>query len=194
MQTVQPIRDRTKLQEMAQFLRNWKERNFVMFMTGIGSAYRITDMLSLQAGDIRERDFFILTEGKTGKQRRMKMDPDLRKLLHEYIKDMPDDEYLFKSREGKNKPMSRTMAYLIIKKAAAAIGLKEQIGCHTMRKTFGYHHYQRFKDAVLLMQLFGHSREDITLRYIGVTQDMIDHSVDRLRMLKGIIPERKATI
>ena len=192
MNFVQPIRDRAKLQEFAAVLRNNNERDFLLFMTGIGSAYRISDMLQLQVGDVRERDYFIITETKTGKQRRMKMDPDLRRLLYDYIEGKPDNEFLFKSREGRNKPLSRSRAYLIIRKAAAAVGLTDQIGCHTLRKTFGYHHYQRYKDPVLLMQLFGHSREDITLRYIGVSQDMIDKSVLQLRMLKGIIPDKKA--
>ena len=45
-----------------------------------------------------------------------------------------------------------------------------------MRKTFGYHHYKQFKDAVILQKIFSHSTPQITLRYIGIEQDQIDYS------------------
>jgi integrase len=50
------------------------------------------------------------------------------------------------------------------------------IGTHTLRKTFGYHFYQRTKDVAMLQQIFGHSASSITLRYIGINDDMMDGS------------------
>jgi integrase len=61
--------------------------------------------------------------------------------------------------------------------AAAAVGL-EDIGTHTLRKTFGYHHYQQNKDVAILQQIFNHSSPSITLRYIGINQDIIDRSLE----------------
>jgi len=29
------------------------------------------------------------------------------------------------------------------------VEIKDQIGTHTLKKTFGYHHYQQYKDVVL---------------------------------------------
>ena len=68
------------------------------------------------------------------------------------------------------------MTNYILKSASEAINLPEKIGTHTMRKTFGYHHYQKFKDVALLQMIFNHSSPQITLRYIGITQDRIDNS------------------
>ena len=51
--------------------------------------------------------------------------------------------------------------------------IKEKIGTHTMRKTFGYHHYKKFKDIVLLQKMFNHSNSSITLRYIGIDEEEI---------------------
>ena len=45
-----------------------------------------------------------------------------------------------------------------------------------MRKTFGYHHYQKFKDIAMLQKIFNHSTPQVTLRYIGIDQDQIDYS------------------
>ena len=43
-------------------------------------------------------------------------------------------------------------------------------------KTFGYHHYQKFKDVAVLQKIFNHYSPQITMRYIGIDQDMIDDS------------------
>lgn len=86
---------------------------------------------------------------------------------------MTQGEYLFKSRKGENKPITTTQAYRIIVEAGEKIGLME-IGTHTMRKTFGYWHYQQFHDVALLQTIFNHSSPSITLRYIGINQENID--------------------
>ena len=61
----------------------------------------------------------------------------------------------------------------IIKRASSKLGL-EEIGTHTMRKSFGYHHYQQYKDVALLQEIYNHSSPSITLKYIGINQDNID--------------------
>ena len=43
-------------------------------------------------------------------------------------------------------------------------------------QTFGYHHYQKFKDVAVLQKIFNHYSPQITMRYIGIDQDMIDDS------------------
>ena len=100
-------------------------------------------------------------------------------MLSPYIEDKEDQEYLFKSRQGKNKPITRGRAYAILRAAALANGLDE-IGTHTLRKTFGYHVYQEEKDVALLQDIFNHSAPYITLKYIGVNQDAIDQAYQKL--------------
>lgn len=68
------------------------------------------------------------------------------------------------------------MAYKILREAADYVSL-DGIGTHTLRKTFGYHFYQQYKDPALLQEIFNHSSEEITLRYIGVNQDMMDRAI-----------------
>jgi integrase len=63
-----------------------------------------------------------------------------------------------------------------MREAADAVGLKH-IGTHTMRKTFGYWHYQKCKDLALLCKILGHSDVSITARYIGLDQDTMDSSM-----------------
>lgn len=92
-----------------------------------------------------------------------------------YTRNMKTGEYLFKSRKGENRPITTVEAYRIISEAAKRIGL-EEIGTHTMRKTFGYWHYQQYKDVAILQEIFNHSSPSVTLRYIGINQDNIDKS------------------
>lgn len=47
---------------------------------------------------------------------------------------------------------------------------------YIMRKTFGYHHYKKFRDLALLQKIFNHSNPQVTLRYIGIEQDQIEDS------------------
>ena len=47
--------------------------------------------------------------------------------------------------------------------------IKERIGTHTLRKTFGYHAYNNGYDITLIQKLFNHSSQSVTLRYIGIT-------------------------
>lgn len=89
---------------------------------------------------------------------------------------MDDDEYLFQSQKGVNQPISRVQAYRILNEAAEELGLVE-IGTHTIRKTFGYFHYKKYHDVALLQKLFNHSAPSITLKYIGIDQDVMDQTM-----------------
>ncbi len=102
--------------------------------------------------------------------------------MKQYIEGKDEHEYLFKSREGVNKPISRSAAYKILNKAALAVGLEENIGTHTLRKTFGYHFYKQTKDVALLQEILNHSSPKITLRYIGINQDQMDKAMKDFRI------------
>jgi site-specific recombinase XerD len=66
--------------------------------------------------------------------------------------------------------------------AAERVGITESIGCHTLRKTFGYHAYKAGVDLTLLQSIFNHSAQSVTLRYIGIIQDDIDNVYDALNL------------
>lgn len=54
------------------------------------------------------------------------------------------------------------------------MGITDQIGTHTLRKTFGYWVYKEGKDITLIQKLLNHASPSITLAYIGITQDELD--------------------
>ena len=75
-----------------------------------------------------------------------------------------------------NWPLIIVCTRNIIYNVAKSVGIKERIGTHTLRKTFGYHAYNNGYDITLIQKLFNHSSPQITLRYIGIEQDEIDYS------------------
>lgn len=179
MNSVEPIRDVQKIQEMKEALAYYgSERDVFLFNLGINCGLRVSDMLGLKKKDIK--DYTIkLREQKTRKQKQIPL-YHLKEDIDRYIQFLEDEDYLFKSNkldfEGKSKPISRVQAYRILNHSAKSIGLSE-IGTHSMRKTFGYHYYKKTKDVALLMDLFNHSSQSVTLRYIGINQDVMNESV-----------------
>ena len=179
MKKVEPIRDPKKIKEMKAVLKRHNFRNYLLFEFGINSGLRISDLLKLQVKDVKGKYKINLTEKKTNKHKEFAINPRLEKMISEYITGLDPEEYLFQSRKGENKPISRVQAYRVLKKAAKEVGL-EKIGTHTLRKTFGYHHYKKYKDVALLQNIFNHSSPSITLDYIGINQEEINKSTREL--------------
>lgn len=178
MNTVEPIRDKRKIASMKALLNARNPKYMIMFDIGINTGLRISDILALKVEDVL-KDHVTIIEKKTGKRRRFLINKKLRKDLRKYIResDLDEDDYLIPSRNGSgSRPIGRVQAYRVLSEAGKELGL-ESIGTHTLRKTFGYWHYQKYHDVVMLQEIFNHSAPSITLRYIGITDDMKDESL-----------------
>ncbi len=173
MRSVEPIRDLATLEKVKTELMKQSYRDYVMFTTGLNTGLRISDILPLKVADVRNKTHITIRENKTNKRKRFAINPTLRALLDPYIEGMADHEYLFQSRKGENQPITRVQAYRILKQAGENLGI-DNIGTHTMRKTYGYHHYKNTGDIVMIQQQLNHTSPSVTLRYIGITQDEID--------------------
>lgn len=193
MKVVEPIRDLDILEYMCRTLRNGNikfktgtkknqgERNYIMFFLGIYSGLRISDILNLKVKHVRNKKHISLQEKKTGKTKKFPINQILKKEIDEYIDGKDDEDYLFKGQKNKVKPITTTQAYRIIKKAADDLDL-QSIATHSMRKTFGYHYYQRTKDIATLQKIFNHGSPTTTLIYIGIIQDNIDEAYHNFKL------------
>ncbi len=176
MNFVEPIRDSNKVRELANYLRKYSERNYIMFIIGINSGLRISDILKLRVRDVKGKEQVSIREKKTGKQRIFPMTPILKRELKNYCLYKDLDEFLIKSQQGYNKPISRERAYMILRDAGETLGLYN-LGTHTLRKTFGDHFYMQYKDIVTLQKIFNHADPSITLHYIGIEQSHINRKI-----------------
>lgn len=176
MKEVQPIRDPGMIERMKTELLKRSYRDWFLFVMGINTGLRISDLLSLKVSDVKGKTHITLKEAKTGKMKRFRINYELQEHIEKYTDNMQLHDYLFKSRRG-NEPIKRVQAYKVINSVAKSIGLDE-IGTHTLRKTFGYHFYKKTKDVALLQDIFNHSAPSVTLRYIGINQDIVDEAID----------------
>lgn len=179
MEFVQPIRDKKQIESMKKVLKANSLRDYALFVLGINSGLRISDLLKLKIADVMDgkkiHDRITLREQKTGKTKDFPLGKTAKRALQEYLlsRDHQPDEVLFPSRKGQ-RSLTRQQAYNIINDAAKAVGIKEQIGTHTLRKTFGYWAYKQGVDITIIQKLLNHSAPSVTLRYIGITQDQLD--------------------
>lgn len=182
---VEPIRDPKKIELMKKILRDgpFGERNHLLFVMGINSGLRISDLLKLRVNDVlnekgKVRQHISLYEQKTGKHKKFPLGKTASAAIKEYLKaaapqDAAPDRPLFPSRKGTGA-ISRVQAWEILSGAAKEAGVTDQIGTHTLRKTFGYHARKAGNPIEMLQTIFNHSSPAVTKRYIGITQDEID--------------------
>jgi len=178
MQFVQPIRSKQDIEKMKSYLKSKNIRDWVLFTLGINSALRISDLLKITVSEVIDdngniRDRLRLKETKTGKSKDFPFSNKVRDALKEYISIANPTEFLFPSKKG--GAIQRTYANKILSDAAKAIGIKENIGSHSMRKTWSY---QAYKEGVSLAQIsdaLNHSTEKMTRKYLGLTQESLDN-------------------
>ena len=179
MEFVQPIKNLKQIETIKKLLKQQNLRDYCLFTVGINSGLRISDLLNLTVNDVTEngkiKNRIRLREKKTNKFKDFPLSDNSKLALREYLKsrDYKLNEPLFISRKNKGF-LLRQQAYKIINDVAKSIGIKDKIGTHTLRKTFGYHAYNNGYDITLIQKLFNHSTPAITLRYIGITQEELD--------------------
>ena len=193
----EPIRDAGLVKTLFTQLLQEKTKYGILFLLGVNTGLRISDLLSLRVSDIfivscsdaenfnklvyGFKDYLTVVEKKTGKTNQIKLNEVLRKYLVEYVKEnnMDGKSYLFSSQKNKSVPFKRLQAYRVMKEHADSLGI-QNFGTHTMRKTFGYFFYKNTQNIALLMDVLNHSSQNITLRYIGISQDIKDQARERV--------------
>ena len=197
MRVVQPIRDLEVLDKCFEIARKHdsKKRNDevcweLILLVGFNTSLRVSDFRRFKVGDLRGKDYAQIDAKKTGKEARILINPSARREINRFLTGRKADEYIFQSRirdqdTHKTKPITRQRIYQIMNEIAKQAGIEDRIGCHTLRKTFGYHYYKMTGDVVSLQRILCHSYQRETLVYIGVVQENIDESLRKFNVLVG---------
>lgn len=177
---VQPLRTQQEINDFLFCLRRNQhaERDVFLFLIGINSGLRMSDIVKLKKQDLLTAKNPRIVEQKTGKTRILYLG-SLQDLIQDYTKTLDPDDYLFPSSKGGHLEVNTV--YQMFQKVAKLLG-RDDIGTHTLRKTFGYHYYKKTKDVATLMEIFGHSSEKITKRYIGINEDEISETLLNFRL------------
>ncbi len=174
MNIVEPIRSKIDLERIETALEKQNLRDLLFFVMGTNSGLRISDILSLNVEDVRDKTHITIREKKTKKYKKFPINEKLKILIKRHTENRKKSEPLFKTIYDNR--LDRHQAYRIINSVCNELGIDYKVGTHSLRKTFGYHHYIKFKDIAILQKILNHSSTSITLRYIGIEQDRIDES------------------
>ena len=179
MNAVEAVKDSNDIGLVERtLLKFFGERERDIWVFGINTALRISDLLNIRFSDIQD-DTLPLREAKTGKQRTIKLNEKALQVIERRKK--LGDEYLFQAKSRnitKSKPVSRQFVARCFKDVGDHLGLN--LSTHSMRKTRGYHLHQSGVAIELICKMLNHSSPSITLRYIGVTQEDINQTYTNL--------------
>jgi len=143
------------------------DRNYMILVIGMNLAFRIEDILQLRVDNFKNGGVYT-REYKTNKEQSFDLHPSLVKDIENYINrsDLIEGEYLFRSRKGINKPITRQRAWQVIKELSDEVKVSYPVGCHSLRKYFARKYYEATGDIIGLKEMLNHSSERITLLYI----------------------------
>jgi integrase len=185
---VEPIKDLKDIKSIKTMLAD-KPRDLCLFTLGINTNLRASDLLHITAGQVRNLkagDELTLKERKTGKHRRINLNKPVVTAIQSLLqsRDYRDNEPLFVGRRPPMKgatgdqpayaALSVPSVTRLVKQWCRAINLRGNYGSHTLRKTFGYHRRVTFgRGLPELMEVFNHSSQAVTLRYLCVQEEEI---------------------
>jgi integrase len=186
MAEVEAIKDLDKVRLISHLLevRHSKQMSDI-WNIGLNLALRISDLLSIKFTDIRDGRLIVF-EGKTGKRAEIKLNSKAQILIDDIQLRHGNHTYLFQSYRSQQsinqepKPLNRssvTKAFMLV---GEELGMR--LGTHSMRKSRGFHLYKKTNDIARVMKMLRHSSEGVTLRYIGITQDVIDRDFVELEI------------
>ncbi|MDW8802478.1 tyrosine-type recombinase/integrase [Clostridium sp. A1-XYC3] len=167
MKLIQPIKDINLINTLKSELLKVGYENYLLFDIAINTGLKITDIINLTVWDVKNKSQIEIKEGRTGKSLKYALSPEIQKEIQKFIFGMSAGELLFPSKKGGKSSITNKQAHKCLSETSRKLGL-DDICTHTLRKTFGYHHYKKHNDVALLQNLFSHSTSDMTLRYIGI--------------------------
>lgn len=176
---------------LQSFQGAYARRDQALFLLGVKSGFRISELLSLRLADVLQAGR--LVDRVTVPRRHMKkklegrtvlLHPEAREVLSVWIEElkaagyMTADAFVFQSRKGRNRPISRVQAWHVLAKAYQSNRLTGKLGTHSMRKTFANRIYDRLDhDLVKTQKALGHKNINSTVQYLSFREEEIDQAI-----------------
>lgn len=191
MKGARPLSDTEVKLVLSSFQGRYAMRDRALFLTGLRTGFRISELLSLRVGDIirhgqvadwvsvQRRHMKKKTEGRT-----VPLHSQAKEAIAVWVGEMevngavPPDTYLFRSRKGQNRPISRKSAWAILDGQYRGNGLAGCLGTHAMRKTFAKRVHELLgRDLVKTQRALGHRNVGSTVSYLSFLQEEIDAAI-----------------
>ena len=162
----------------------------LLISVGVFTGLRVSDLLQLKFNQFIGTEFLNIIEKKTKKDRRIKINSDLKDIVERIKLKMnvaDDDQFIFVNKFG-TKPIDKSYVNVKLKELFKKydIHLEGNVSSHLFRKTLGnralkLNNYSN-ESIILLMELFNHSSPITTKRYLGVRNSEIESIYDSLKL------------
>ena len=175
----------------------FEARNRGLFMLGVSTGGRISELLSLTVGDVYQNqkpvtdllfDKSIVKGGEISRAVPVNTDgsraiEDLIAWHEEKYNTIAPARPLFPSRNKNGAvAMNRQTAHEMLKKAFTAAGLNGKLATHSLRKSFAQRVYEESSDIYLVQELLGHRNVSTTQKYIGVNYATARETVEAIAL------------
>jgi integrase len=191
MKGCRPLTDEELAVVCKSFGGTYAVRDKALFLLGVKSGFRISELLSLRIGDVYQQGRVVdrvtvprrhmkrKTEGRT-----VLLHPDAKAALATWLQVVRERTtatpalYVFRSRKGQNRPISRTHAWTILHAIYQSNGFTGALGTHAMRKTFANRVYDHLNhDLVKTQRALGHKNINSTVSYLSFRDEDIDAAI-----------------
>lgn len=162
----------------------------LLISIGVFTGLRISDLIQLRFNQFEETDILTVTEIKTKKQRRIKINQDLKEIvarLKSKMNVVDTNQFIFVNKYG-TKPIDKSYVNVKLKEILKKynIILEGNASSHLFRKTLGnrvlrLNNYSA-ESVILLMELFSHSSPAMTKKYLGIREKEIHDVYDSVRL------------
>lgn len=174
-------------------------RDRALFLLGVRSGFRISELLSLRLRDVCPRSG--VSAGVAARisvaRRHMKkkvegrsvlLHPEARTALEEWIAELEQrgqaqgEGFVFRSRKsgagGSSGALSRVQSFRLLQGAFERAGIEGSVATHSMRKTFANRVYERLgRDLLKTQKALGHKNINSTVSYLSFRQEEIDEAI-----------------
>ena len=187
---VSPIKDIEDVFRLLRYLKEKNTRNYILVLFGMCTGLRVSDIVALKFKDVVDKivtqngeekiiakEWIKLIEEKRDYNRTLWLDRFVGEEIEEYAKDKQLHEFVFLSNKKKygNKALVPRSVGRIIKDSARAVGIKENVATHSLRKTFARQIYDAHDDKTygleLVRKILGHKSIEVTRRYLGIDKE-----------------------
>ena len=195
MKGTRPL-DNTEIRRVsACFTGTFEARNRGLFMLGVSTGGRISELLSLTIGDVYQNraavtdllyNKSIVKGGEVS--RAVPVNRDGREAISDLItwhrkryRTISANRPLFPSRNGRGRQrMSRRTAHDVLKAAFETAGLNGHLATHSLRKSFAQRLYERTGDIFAVQEMLGHKNVATTQKYLGVNYASVRDALEEM--------------
>ncbi|MEM4357947.1 MAG: tyrosine-type recombinase/integrase [Candidatus Pacearchaeota archaeon] len=175
--TLPNVLTREEVKRLIENAETRKSRLIIQFLYSTG--LRVSELVNLKKIDINlEEKTGIVRKGKGKKDRMFVLSEKLCSDLREYLKEHPENIYLF----SKEKPLTTRNIQKIVQQAAKKAQLNKKITPHTLRHSYATHLLEAGTDIRLIQTLLGHENLNTTQIYTHV-------STEELKKIKNPLDE-----